>query len=191
MNSYKLEYVMTEIDLAQFEQRELQTVLRESTSVSAQTVILEESRPLTGLDQIGIVEVESLPQNFNELTFSCVLIPRFSDHYLTGDITGDLPDWVRQICISYGWRLDDIMIRPAHLHWVMTIPMTVNPAQFMRIMRQLTSQKIFEYYPRYSRINVSSDFWAPGFLAVPGKQFQPMEEINNFILQTRRQQGIY
>ncbi|MBI5943465.1 MAG: transposase [Chloroflexi bacterium] len=191
MNSFELEYVMTETEQVQFEQRELQTVLPEAMPASAQPVTLEETRPASGMEEIEIVEVESFQQNLYELSYSCLLIPRFSDHYLTGDITSDLPDWVRQICISYGWRLDDIMVRPGHLHWVMTVPITVNPAQFMRLMRQLTSQKIFEYYPRYARKNVSSDFWAPAFLVAPGKQFQSMENINAFILQTRRQQGIY
>ena len=160
-------------------------------SASVSEINLEEQNLSTDRGASEIVELESAQQIPYEQSFSCLLIPRFPDHYLAGDITEDLPNWVRQICISYSWRLDDIMIRPGHLQWVMTVPLTVNPAQFMRIIRQLSSQKIFEYYPRYSRKNLSGQFWAPGFLVVAGKQFQSMEMISSFIHQTRMQQGIH
>lgn len=189
MNSF--EYVITETEQVQLEKRESQTDLRESMPAAAPERIVEEEIPSTDLGSSETVELESIPQLSNELSYSCLLIPRFSDHYLTGDITEDLPDWVRQVCISYGWRLCGIMVRPGHLQWVMTVPLTTSPAQFMRIMRKLTSEKIFEYYPRYSRKNLSGDFWAPGFLVAPGNQFQSVESVSNFILQTRKQQGIY
>ena len=126
----------------------------------------------------------------SELSFACLLIPRFSDHHLVGDITEDVEEWMKQICISYGWRLDAIAVRPGYLQWVMIVPLNANPAQFLRIIRQHTSQKIFEDYPRFRRLNISGQFWAPGNFVVAGNQLQTLETINNFILQTRRQQGI-
>jgi REP element-mobilizing transposase RayT len=137
-----------------------------------------------------VVEFEPVQQISYQLSYSCLLIPRFSDHYLSGDITEDLPRWIKQICISYDWRLGEIMIRPGYLQWVITVPLTVSPAQFMRITRQQTSLKILEDYPRFKRQNLSGDFWAPGFSVAPGNQFQSMENVNSFILQTRRNQGI-
>jgi REP element-mobilizing transposase RayT len=126
----------------------------------------------------------------SELSFACLLIPRFSDHHLVGDITEDLVEWMKQICISYGWRLDAIAVRPGYLQWVMIVPLNANPAQFLRIIRQHTSQKIFEDYPRFRRLNISGQFWAPGNFVVVANQLQTPETINNFMLQTRRQQGI-
>ena len=41
-----------------------------------------------------------------------LLIPRFSAHYLIGDIAEDLHEWMRQICVSFEWRLESILIRP-------------------------------------------------------------------------------
>jgi hypothetical protein len=72
----------------------------------------------------------------------------------------------------------------------MMVPPNANPAQFMRIIRQHTSQKIFEDFPRFRKENVSTQFWAPGNFVMAGNQLQTLETINNFILQTRRQQGI-
>jgi REP element-mobilizing transposase RayT len=219
VNSF--EYATTETEQVQSEQKEAQTILRTSMSVSVsetnleeritvpalssktdleeerQTIsvpeIIKEEREVhpSSLGNSEIVESESIPQISYELSYSCLLIPRFSDHYLSGDITEDLPRWIKEICISYGWRLGGIMIRPGYLQWMITVPLTTNPAQFMRITRQQTSQKILEDYPRYKRKNLSSDFWAPGFSVAPGNKFQSEENISNFILQTRKNQGIF
>ena len=136
------------------------------------------------------VHPESVVQNFTELSYVCLLIPRFSDHYLIGDITEELVEWMKQICISYGWRLDAIAVRPGYVQWVMNVPLNANPAQFMRIIRQQTSQKIFDDFPRFKQKNISGQFWAPGNFVVAGTELQTPETINSFILQTRRHQGI-
>jgi REP element-mobilizing transposase RayT len=130
------------------------------------------------------------PQLSSELSFSCILIPRFSDHYLVGDIVDWLEKWMKQVCISYGWRLDTLAIRPGYIQWVMHVPMNSNPAQFMRLIRRSTSEKIFEDFPRFKQQNVSGEFWAPGNYVLPGSQLQTPEQVNAFILQTRRHQGI-
>jgi REP element-mobilizing transposase RayT len=132
----------------------------------------------------------SMPQLSSELSFSCVLIPRFSDHYLVGDIVDWLAKWMKQVCISYGWRLDTLAIRPGYMHWVMHVPMNSNPAQFMRLVRRYTSEQIFEDFPRFRQKNVSGEFWAPGNFVLPGNQFQTLDQVNEFILQTRRHQGM-
>jgi REP element-mobilizing transposase RayT len=132
----------------------------------------------------------SAPQLSSELSFSCVLIPRFSDHYLVGDVVDWLAKWMKQVCISYGWRLDALAIRPGYMQWVMYVPMNSNPAQFMRIIRRYTSEQIFEDFPRFKQKNISEEFWAPGNIVLPGNQFQTLEQVNEFILQIRRHQGM-
>jgi REP element-mobilizing transposase RayT len=131
-----------------------------------------------------------VPQLASDLSFACVLIPRFSDHYLVGDIVDWLPVWMKQVCISYGWRLDKIAVRPGYVQWVMYVPMNSNPAHFMRLIRRYTSDQIFEDFPRFKQKNISGEFWAPGNFVVPGSQLQSPEQVNEFILQTRRYQGM-
>ncbi|NOH01717.1 MAG: hypothetical protein HND47_07035 [Chloroflexi bacterium] len=118
------------------------------------------------------------------------MIPRFSHHYLAGDIVERLTDWMKQICISYGWRMEALSIRPGYVQWVMRVPLNANPAQFMRLTRRHTSEKIFEEFPRFRRENISGEFWAPGNFVFPGDQLQTLEAVNAMILQTRRQQGL-
>jgi REP element-mobilizing transposase RayT len=219
MNSF--EYVTTDTEQGTLEQKETQTTLRVSLSVPAPEIKFEERitmpppaseidleersappvfTPQNPMEEVGrssslgdgeAAQLGAMPQISYELSYSCLLIPRFSDHYLSGDITEDLPRWLQEICISYGWRLGAIVIRPGYLQWIITVPLTANPAQFMRTTRQLTSQKILDEYPRFRRKNLSSDFWAPGFSVAPGCQFQSEENVSNFIFQIRKNQGIY
>lgn len=194
MNSFEPESIDTE-ELEREVGTSSSTVTQEPNTAPAPKVeIVEETpaEPLPPSDHANVTfEMEAVPQISTELAYACLLIPRFNDHYLTGDITKDLVKWIKDVCVSYGWRLDAITIRPGYLQWIMTVPFTENPARFMKLLRQQTSQKIFEDYPRFKRKNVSLDFWAPGFSVVHGSSPQSPEEINSFILQIRRQQGLY
>lgn len=190
MNSF--EYSSTETEQLEIKQTDIQSVTQETASdsipVSAQGLVDEVTVESVRLEES--VEVEAFSQTPNGLAYSCLMIPRFSDHYLAGDIVQDLETWMKEISISYGWRLEKLTIRPGYLQWVVTVPFTTNPAQLMKVTRQQTSQKIFEYYPRFSRKNVALDFWAPGFSVMSGSSPQSAEDIDNFIMQVRRQQGI-
>lgn len=146
--------------------------------------------PIQNVESVRIETEESVPQYSSELSFVCLLIPRFSDHYLVGDITESLAEWMKQICISYGWRLDAIVVRPGYFQWVMQVPLNANPAHFMRLIRRHTSEKIFEDFPRFKQKNLSGEFWASGNFVTPGNQLQTKEAIDAFILQTRKHQGI-
>lgn len=191
-NVNSFEWTSTETEQVEIKPGELQTVSPQPLPVERPTTESVEENPVIEQKEIassGSMEVAaSIP---SELTYACLLIPRFSDHYLTGDITEDLPKWMKEICISYGWRLKSLTIRPGYMQWDISVPLTANPAHFIRLTRQLTSQKIFEDYPRFKRKNLSADFWAPGFSVVPGNQPQSVEVIDSFIREIRTQQGIY
>ncbi len=164
--------------------------MRRMTPSSAFSPLRGET-PAFDLAEDEAAGLESFSPVVCNLSFACLLIPRFSDHYLTGDITEYLAQWLKEICIAYGWRLDELVVRPGYLQWLLTVPPDANPAQFMRIIRQHTSLKIFNDFPRLKQKNMSGDFWAPGYYVISGGQLQPLENINTFILQTRQHQGIY
>ena len=133
---------------------------------------------------------EPVAQPSSELSYVCILIPRFSDHHLIGDITENIVEWMKQICVSYGWRLTAISVRPGYLQWVMSVPLNANPAHFMKLFRQHTSQKIFDDFPRFKQKNMSGQFWAPGNSVAAGDQLQSPEAVDQYIVQTRRHQGL-
>src|SRR5690349_17105377 len=118
-----------------------------------------EEKQVTPIQQErNVAPVESPSPYSSELSFACILLPRFSDHYLAGDVADFLPEWMKQVCISYGWRLEAIAVRPGYLQWVMKVPLNANPAHFMKLIRRYTSEKIFEDFPRFRQKNVSAEF---------------------------------
>ncbi len=136
----------------------------------------------------GVV-LEPFSRKPYDLSYACLLIPRFSAHYLIGDIAGSLREWMHQICISFSWRLEDLRIRPEYMQWVLFVPPATTPSRCIRTIREQTSRQIFEDFPHIRRENLSTDFWAPGYLVLVGPVPHPPEMINEFIRLTRQQQG--
>ena len=147
--------------------------------------------PLAG-DLYGpsAVVLEPVSRKPYDLSYACLLIPRFSAHYLIGDIAESLREWMHQLCISYAWRLEEISIRPEYMQWVLYVPAATPPSRCIRNLREQTSRLIFEDFPHIRRENVSKDFWAPGYLVIMGPTPHPPEMIKEYIRLTRQQQGI-
>jgi REP element-mobilizing transposase RayT len=150
---------------------------------------LDETRPHSITEVAGRVMMEPISPGLYNLTYACLLVPRFSSHYLTGDISERLSDWVPQICIAFGWRLEYLAVRPEYVQWVVNVPPATSPGYLMRIMRQQTSEKIFTEFPRMKKENPSGDFWAPGYLIMGGTQPHPPQLVKDYIKQTRQRQG--
>jgi REP element-mobilizing transposase RayT len=183
----------TETEQEQQEGSETQTDLQVESPASLPVIKKTNQEQIDSAPASGEAHgVEASAQQYPaEVSYSCLLIPRFHDHHLAGDITEDLVEWMKEICISYSWRLGAIVVRPGYLQWVLTVPLGENPARVMRLARQHTSLKIFDDYPRFKRQNMSGDFWAPGYYVAPGDQLLSLETISSFTLATRKQQGIF
>src|SRR5512140_3251194 len=92
-----------------------------------------------------------------DLSYACLLIPRFTAHYLIGDIAESLREWMHQICISFAWRLDDLRIRPEYMQWVLYVPPATPPTRCIRTVREQTSRFVFEDFPHIRQENLSTD----------------------------------
>jgi REP element-mobilizing transposase RayT len=125
----------------------------------------------------------------SDVNYTCLLIPRLPDHLLSGELSDRLPEWVRQLCLAFGWRLDYLSERPDFLLWIVHVPPTVSPSFVVRMMRQHTSQRIFTRFSALAGENPSGDFWAPGYLVTSGVQPPPAQMISDFIRRTRLRQG--
>ena len=133
--------------------------------------------------------VEPTTAGLYHLTYACLLVPRFSSHYITGDLADHLGEWLPNICIAFGWRLEYLAVRPEYLQWVVNVQPNTSPGYLMRIMRQQTSEKIFADFTRLKKENPSGDFWAPGYLIMGGTQPHPPQLVRDYIRQTRQRQG--
>jgi REP element-mobilizing transposase RayT len=150
---------------------------------------IQETHPRT-MPEVGrkIVLEPVSPAVYN-LDYACLLVPRFPHHHMTGDLLDRLGEWVPQICIAFGLRLEYISVRPEYLQWIVNVPPATSPAYLMRVLRQHTSENIFAEFPRFKKDNPSGDFWAPGYLIMGGSQPPPAQLIKDFIAQTRQRQG--
>ena len=135
------------------------------------------------------VALEPVSAGLYHLTYACLLVPRFASHYLTGDVSDRLSDWLPTICVAFGWRLEFLAVRPEYLQWVVNVQPNTAPGYVMRVMREQTSEKIFHAFPRKARENPSGDFWAPGYLIMGGSQPHPPQLVRDYIRQIRERQG--
>ncbi|MFN8412215.1 MAG: IS200/IS605 family transposase [Anaerolineales bacterium] len=133
--------------------------------------------------------VEPTTAGLYHLTYACLLVPRFSSHFIAGDLAERLDEWLPNICIAFGWRLEYLAVRPDYLQWVVNVQPNTSPGYLMRIMRQQTSENIFSEFPRLKKENPSGDFWAPGYLIMGGTQPHPAQLVRDYIRQTRQRQG--
>jgi REP element-mobilizing transposase RayT len=150
---------------------------------------LDETRPHSITEVAGRVILEPISPGLYNLTYACLLVPRFSSHYLTGDLADRVSEWLPQICIAFGWRLEYLAVRPEYVQWVLNVPPAVSPGYLMRIVRQQTSERIFAEFSRMKKENPSGDFWAPGYLIMGGAQPHPPQLVKDYIKQTRTRQG--
>jgi REP element-mobilizing transposase RayT len=150
---------------------------------------LDETRPHSITEVASRVMLEPISPGLYNLTYACLLVPRFSSHYITGDLAARLTEWLPQICIAFGWRLEFLAVRPEYVQWMVNVPPSTSPGYLMRIVRQQTSEKIFTDFVRLKRENPSGDFWAPGYLIMSGTQPHPPQLVKDYIKQTRTRQG--
>lgn len=151
---------------------------------------LDETRPHSVNEVAEHVILEPVSAGMYHLTYACLLVPRFTSHYLTGDIADRISEWLPHICVSFGWRLEHLAVRPEYLQWVVNVPPAASPGYLMRVMRQQTSDKVFNEFPRLKKENPSGDFWAPGYLIMGGTQPHPPQLVKDYIKQIRTRQGI-
>ncbi len=138
----------------------------------------------------GEIVLESVSPSLYNLTYACVLIPRLKEHYLTGNRASRLSEWVTQLCLAFGWRLEQLSIRPEYVQWIVNVPPSTSPGYLIRIIRQHTSRRMFSDFPRLESTNPSGDFWAPGYLIMNGNQPPPVKLITDFIQNSRKRQGV-
>jgi len=151
---------------------------------------LDETRPHSITEASSRITLDPITPGLYNLTYACLLVPRFTSHYLTGDVSDQLSEWLPQIFVAFGWRLEYLAVRPEYVQWVANVPPATSPGYLMRVLRQQTSEKIFGEFPKMKKENPSGDFWAPGYLIMGGTQPHPPQLVKDYIKQTRSRQGL-
>jgi REP element-mobilizing transposase RayT len=151
---------------------------------------LSDTRPHVVSTLTNINQMEPVSPALSLLNYTCVLLPRLPQHYLTGELADHLAQWVQHLCLAFGWRLEGISLRPEYLQWTVQVAPSVSPGNLVRIIRQRTSLHIFTTFEHIKQQNPSGDFWATGYLIVSGPQPPSAQLLREYIAQTRKRQGI-
>lgn len=155
-----------------------------------QDIDIDANAPIELVDKSVEIILEPMDKNPYDVSYTCLLLPKLGSHLLLEDISLHLQTNMKEICASFGWRLEFLSVEPNYLHWTMRVQPATSVSHFIRVIREKTSLKMFADFPRFKRENQSGDFWAPGYLIIWGLQPHPIEIIQRFIRQTRQQQGI-
>ena len=134
--------------------------------------------------------LEAIDQNPYDLTYTCLLLPRFGTHQLSGDIVDCIQEVIEQLSVSFGWHLDFLQIDPGYLQWAVRVPPSISTTYVIQIFRTHTSVRVFADFPQLKK-EQDDDFWAPGYLVFLGARSHPVEIIDRYIRQIRLQQGMW
>jgi REP element-mobilizing transposase RayT/CheY-like chemotaxis protein len=135
--------------------------------------------------------IEPVSDGMYNLTYTCLLIPRFSSHHLTKDRVNLVSDCMKEIYTSYGWRLEDLDAKADQLRWTASIPPTIALSEHIDIIRKETSKRLFEDFPPYKQENLSNDYWAPGYLIMGGKNAISDQLVVEYTKQSRQKFGLW
>jgi REP element-mobilizing transposase RayT/CheY-like chemotaxis protein len=121
-----------------------------------------------GVENQERIILEPVSDGLYNLSYSCLLIPRFKSHHLSKDREKLISECMKEIYTSYGWRLESLETKPDYLKWVASIPPTIALSEHITIIRKETSKRLFDDFPPFKQENLSSDYWAPGYLIMGG-----------------------
>jgi REP element-mobilizing transposase RayT/CheY-like chemotaxis protein len=135
--------------------------------------------------------LERVSDGLYNLTYTCLLIPRFSSHLLTRDRVNLVSDCMKEIYTSYGWRLEFLEAKQDYLRWSASIPPTIALSDHIEIIRKETSKRLFDDFPPFKQENLSSDYWAPGYLIMGGKSAISDQLVLEYTKQSRQKYGLW
>jgi REP element-mobilizing transposase RayT len=150
---------------------------------------IEQTRPVISRTQPSYPPIDTVMPTFSNLAYTCLLLPRLPFHNLGGYVGQRLAEWLPQLCMAYGWRLEGLLVQAEYMQWTVQVAPAISPGNVVRLIRQQTSRRVFMQFPQLEVENPSGDFWASGYLIVSGSQLPSPHLVQDFIRQTRQRQG--
>jgi hypothetical protein len=94
-------------------------------------------------EPLKVEDLRPISPAMHYVNFACLLLPRFPEHHLIGELASSLAKWLGQLCLSYGWRLEHQSIRPGYLLWIANVSPSTSPNFHITVIRKQTSQRVF------------------------------------------------
>jgi CheY-like chemotaxis protein len=123
------------------------------------------------------------------LPFTAILLPRFPHHRLTGSLANKLENWLKDLCVAWGWRVDHVDLRSEFLRFTISLSPDVAPAQAVQHLANNLSSRILDAFPGLTDDLPSGQFWTKSYLLTAGSDVGK-ERLALFIETTRKDQGL-
>ena len=103
------------------------------------------------------------PHAVYELKYHFVWITKYRYHILEGRIKEHLQFLINQICDDLGIVIEEGNIGKEHLHLCLSVPPKYSPAEVMKRIKGITSERIFRDFPEIKKTYWGKHFWARGY----------------------------
>ena len=133
---------------------------------------------------------EFIPDSLYHLSYSFLLITRFASNFPPMDRDEIIKDCIMKLHVSYGWKLESLEIQQDFIRWVSSFPPTFAPSKHIETIRKETSKRLFEDFPQFNKVNLSGDYWAPGYLVVGGNNAISDQLVSAYIKQNRQKHSV-
>ncbi|MCJ7622479.1 MAG: transposase, partial [Anaerolineaceae bacterium] len=146
----------------------------------------EESTQNILLEMLAETQTESIVLSAEFPVYTCILIPELSDYRLSSRIARKLKLWIPQLCLAFGWQLENLLVQPTYMQWTVRVPPNTSQGMIVRKIRQRTSYRLFYEFPDLIGLSQTANFWAKGYLVVSGNEPPTPEYLDDFIRKNRQ-----
>ena len=126
-------------------------------------------------------QLQTATKNEETETITVAFIPWQESFILHRQIASTLNQRMNKLCQAFGWKLENLTIRPTYMQFTVTITNLFSPEDMVGIVRQQTSQALNENLPDLQLPANLEDIWAPENMMAAGKEFVPSNHWQNFI----------
>ncbi|OGO18548.1 MAG: hypothetical protein A2Z14_19250 [Chloroflexi bacterium RBG_16_48_8] len=144
-----------------------------------------QSEKIRELEPINLTQQE--PRYY--LPFTAILLPRFPNHRLTGSLANQLENWLKDLCVAWGWRVENIDLRSEFLRFTFSLSPDIAPAQAVQHLANNLSSRILKAFPGLTKDLPAGQFWTKSYLLTAGSDVGK-DRLASFIELTRREQGL-
>ncbi len=114
-------------------------------------------------------------------TYTTFVTPLLKRHALTRELAQILAKSMNTVCENNHWKLLNMTARPSGMLWTARIPPNVTTGQMVKIIREETSEMLYEVHPRLKYEALSENFWAANYLVVSGNDAPDDNSIKEFL----------
>jgi len=147
--------------------------------------ITTQSKTIREMEPINLIQQE--PRYY--LPFTAILLPRFPNHRLAGSLAIQLETWLKELCVAWGWRVDNVEIRSEFLRFTFSLSPDIAPAQAVQNLANNLSSRILNAFPGFMKDLPAGQFWTKSYLLTAGSDVGK-DRLASFIESTRQEQGL-